>query len=78
MNNVEEGERRGKGVDLPKPVEVGDIVEITIESVGAKGDGIGKTDGFVIFVPGVKKGETVKVKVTELRKTFGIGEKVEG
>jgi len=75
--NFVEGEEESKTVDLPKPVKVGDIVEITIESVGAKGDGIGKTDGFVIFVPGVKKGDTVKVKITELRKTFGIGEKVE-
>ncbi|MEW5996089.1 MAG: TRAM domain-containing protein [Candidatus Micrarchaeota archaeon] len=65
-----------KGFDLPKPVKEGDIVEVTIESVGAKGDGIAKKDGFVIFIPGAQKGETLKVKIVSLKRTFGIGERV--
>ncbi|MBD3397711.1 TRAM domain-containing protein [Candidatus Micrarchaeota archaeon] len=62
--------------DLPKPVESGDELEVSIESVGAKGDGIAKKDGFVIFIPGVQKGETVKIKITEVKTSFAIGEKV--
>ncbi|MBD3390256.1 TRAM domain-containing protein [Candidatus Micrarchaeota archaeon] len=65
-----------KVVDLPKPVEMGDELEVAIESVGAKGDGIAKKDGFVIFIPGAQKGETVKIKITELKTSFAIGEKV--
>ncbi len=65
-----------KGFDLPKPVKEGDIVEVTVESVGAKGDGIAKKDGFVIFIPGAQKGETLKVKIVSLKRTFGIGERV--
>jgi len=65
-----------KGFDLPKPVKEGDIIEVTIESVGAKGDGIAKKDGFVIFVSGAQKGETARVKIVSLKRTFGIGEKV--
>lgn len=73
-------ERRREGrksiADLPKPVKVGDEIEVEIESVGAKGDGIAKKDGFVIFVPGVQRGDTVKIRIAELKTSFAIGEKV--
>ncbi|MBN2122363.1 TRAM domain-containing protein [Candidatus Micrarchaeota archaeon] len=61
---------------MPKPVKVGDEIEVEIESVGAKGDGIAKKDGFVIFVPGVQRGDTVKIRIAELKTSFAIGEKV--
>ncbi|MDD2655725.1 MAG: TRAM domain-containing protein [Candidatus ainarchaeum sp.] len=66
-----------KSFELPKPVKDGDILEVTIESVGGKGDGMAKKDGFVIFVPNAQKGETIKVRITSLKRTFGIGERVE-
>ncbi len=65
-----------KRFDVPKPVSVGDIIDLTIESQGSRGDGIGKKDGFVIFVEGAAKGETFKVKITELRRTYAVGEKM--
>jgi predicted RNA-binding protein with TRAM domain len=68
-------QERPRIADLPKPVEAGDELEVTIESVGAKGDGIAKKDGFVIFIPGVQKGETVKIKITEVKTSFATGEK---
>ncbi|MFH0868366.1 MAG: TRAM domain-containing protein, partial [Candidatus Woesearchaeota archaeon] len=33
------------------PVKVGDEIDVKIEAVGEKGDGIAKKDGFVLFVP---------------------------
>ncbi len=71
-----EEEPKRKIAELPKPVEVGDELEVEIESVGAKGDGIAKKEGFVIFIPGVQKGETVKIRITELKTSFAIGEKI--
>ena len=65
-----------KGFGLPKPVKEGDVIDVTVESVGAKGDGIAKKDGFVIFIPGAQKGETIQAKIVSLKRTFGIGEKV--
>jgi len=38
------------------PVKVGDELEVTIEAVGEKGDGVAKKDGFVLFVPNTKQG----------------------
>ncbi|MGD0729286.1 MAG: TRAM domain-containing protein [Candidatus Micrarchaeaceae archaeon] len=61
---------------LPKPVKVGDEVEVKIEAVASKGDGIAKKDGFVIFIKGAKEGETVKVRITDVKARFAIGEVV--
>ena len=59
---------------LPKPVKVGDEVEVKIEAVASKGDGIAKKDGFVIFVKGAKEGDTIKVRITDVKARFAIGE----
>ena len=58
------------------PVNVGDELDLTIEAVGEKGDGIAKIKGFVIFVPGTKQGETVKVKINKVLRKVGFGEVV--
>jgi len=58
------------------PVNVGDEFEVTIEAVGAKGDGIAKKEGFVLFVPGVQKGDSVKIRVTKVLRKVGFAEVV--
>jgi predicted RNA-binding protein with TRAM domain len=59
-----------------KPVNVGDEREVTIESIASKGDGIAKIEGLVIFVPGASVGEKVKIKVTDVRRSCAVAEKV--
>lgn len=58
------------------PVKVGDVLDVKIESVGAKGDGVAKVKGFVLFVPGVQEGQEVKVKVTRVLRKAGFAEVV--
>ncbi len=75
------GDRRsGPGMKpnyfLPKPVKVGDEIDLTIEAVASKGDGIAKKDGYVIFVAGAKQGDSVKVRISDVRARFAIGEKI--
>jgi len=60
------------------PVREGDIIDVTIESVGGKGDGIARVSGFVIFVPATKQGDRVKIKVTRVLRKFAFGELAEG
>lgn len=60
----------------PAPVKVGEELEVTIEAVGAKGDGIAKKNGFVLFVPGVKEGEKVRIRVTKVLQKVGFAEVV--
>src|SRR5580704_12223430 len=72
------GERRGMNMNpnyfLPKPVKVGDEVEVKVEAVASKGDGIAKKDGFVIFIKGAKEGDTIKVRISDVKARFAIGE----
>ena len=77
-----EGGRRGGGMGmnpnyfLPKPVKVGDEVEVSVEAQASRGDGIAKKDGFVIFIKGAKEGDKLKVRITEVKARFAIGEVV--
>src|SRR3989344_7398293 len=56
------------------PIKEGDEIEIAIESVGEKGDGIGRVKGFVVFIPGAQQGQTIKVRITKVLKKFAFGE----
>lgn len=56
------------------PVQVGQELDVKIEAVGEKGDGIAKVKGFVIFVPNVKAGDEVKIKITKVLRKVGFGE----
>src|SRR3989338_6668047 len=58
------------------PVKVGEELDVKIEAVGEKGDGIAKVKGFVLFVPGVKEGDNVRVKVTRILQKVGFAEVV--
>ena len=56
------------------PVKVGDELDVKIEAVGEKGDGIAKKDGFVLFVPGTKQGDEVRIRVTRVLQKVGFAE----
>ena len=56
------------------PVQQGEVIEVEIISLGQKGDGVGKIEGFVIIVPGAKPGQTVEVEITKVKERVGFGE----
>ena len=58
------------------PVKVGDELDVKIEAVGEKGDGIAKKEGFVLFVPNAKEGQEVRIKVTRVLRNVGFAEVV--
>jgi tRNA/tmRNA/rRNA uracil-C5-methylase (TrmA/RlmC/RlmD family) len=49
---------------------VGDRLEVEIADMAFGGDGVGKVDGFVVFVPFVIVGEVVLVEITERKSDF--------
>ncbi len=59
-----------------KPVKEGETYDVAIEGIGTKGDGIGKIQGFVLVIPGAKKGDNVKVKVNAVRGKVAFAEVV--
>ncbi|MBW2984910.1 TRAM domain-containing protein [Candidatus Woesearchaeota archaeon] len=58
------------------PVNVGDELDVKIEAVGEKGDGIAKKEGFVLFVPNTKEGDEVRIRVTKVLRKVGFAEVV--
>src|SRR3989449_3409982 len=72
------GERSSERDRGPVPVEEGQEVDVTVESVGRRGDGIARFNNFVIFVPGTNAGDKVKVRITSVRNNFATGDVVKG
>ncbi len=56
------------------PVQEGEEYDVVIEAVGEKGDGIAKVKNFVLFVPGTKKGDRVRIRITKVFKSVGFAE----
>ena len=51
-------------------LKVGDIVELTITDIAFGGEGVGRVDDFVVFVPFVALGERIAAELTEVKKSF--------
>ena len=64
-------------IAVEKPVQLGQTVEITIDNYGHEGEGVGRIEGFAVFIPEALKGETVRIRITEVRKNFARGEVLE-
>ena len=55
----------------------GETYEVLIAAVGSKGDGIAKKDKYTIYVPGVVKGDIVKIKIKKITGNLAFAEFVE-
>lgn len=58
------------------PVEEGKVYEAKIEDIGREGDGLARIQNFVVFVPGTKVGDQIKVKITKVHRRMAFGEVV--
>lgn len=50
-----------------------DTVEVEIIDIGSGGEGIGKVDGFAIFIKDAIVGDVVEVKIMKAKKSYGYG-----
>lgn len=48
-----------------------DLLTVTIEDMGHDGEGIGKADGYTVFVKDAVIGDTVKAKIMKAKKNYG-------
>jgi predicted RNA-binding protein with TRAM domain len=70
------GDRGGSGGgSFEKPVKEGQEYDIVIESVGSRGDGVGKVNNFVVFVPGARQGDRMKIRISRVFNRFAVGER---
>jgi 23S rRNA (uridine2552-2'-O)-methyltransferase len=66
----------GKG-RLTAPVEEGETVTVEIVDTGHEGDGIAKVEGYTLFVSGAEEGETVDVRVGDVKPSYAFAQTVE-
>nr|WP_330388450.1 23S rRNA (uracil(1939)-C(5))-methyltransferase RlmD [Butyrivibrio sp. ob235] len=64
----------GKGARMTKkinsPYNKGDILMVRIEDIGNDGEGIGKVDGYTLFVKDAVIGDLVKVSIMKSKKNY--------
>src|SRR4026209_198963 len=51
----------------------GDTLELVVDDLAFGGDGVGRADGYVMFVRGGLPGDRLRVAVTEARGRYGRG-----
>lgn len=56
------------------PVCVGTTYTIDIHGIGSSGEGVGRYEGFTIFVPYALPNETVQVKINLVKKNYAVGD----
>jgi 23S rRNA (uridine2552-2'-O)-methyltransferase len=61
---------------LTAPIREGDELTVDVVDVGSEGDGIAKVDGYTLFVPDAAAGDTVDVRVVEVKPNFGFAERL--
>ena len=59
---------------IKPPVKQGDNIVMQISGLGSSGEGVGKYEGFTVFVKGALPEEEVRVKITLVKKSYAIGE----
>lgn len=59
------------------PVEKNQVIELEFTDLTHEGNGVGKIDGYPLFVPYALPGETGTVKVVKVKKNFGYGRLME-
>lgn len=58
-------------------MEKNGIYTAEIVGIGHEGEGVGRVDGFTLFIPGALPGEKVTAKVLKLKKAYGYAKLVE-
>ena len=58
------------------PVKENEEIEVVIDDIGSRGDGIAKIESYLIFVPRSKIGERVKVRIRSVGDKFALAERI--
>jgi 23S rRNA (uracil1939-C5)-methyltransferase len=51
----------------------GEILSLTIDDLAFGGEGVGRADGYVVFVPGGLPGDRLRIRLAQVRSRFGRG-----
>ena len=60
------------------PVVAGETLDVTVAELGEEGDGIAYVEGYSLFVPETAVGDTVTVRVDDVKPRFGFASVIDG
>ncbi len=66
----------GKPLFQMAPVKENQELEVVIDDIGSRGDGIARIQGYLIFVPNSKIGERVRVRIVSVGGKFAVAERI--
>ncbi len=76
-HGVDPAVRAGAPEPIDRAPRQGGLYRGTVDGRGRLGDGRVRVGGVPIYVPGTEVGETVTFRITQLRGTHGVGERVD-
>lgn len=59
------------------PVHKGEQIELQISGLGSSGEGVGKYQGFTVFVKGALPEETITARINLVKKNYAVGQIIE-
>lgn len=62
---------------MKESLKKNDLVTLSITDLGSSGEGIGKVDGFTLFVKDALIGDTIQAKIIKMKKSYGYGRLME-
>ncbi len=72
-----EGKRAGKNTDAMPACKKNDELVLDIEDLGTEGEGIGKIQGYTLFVKDALVGDKVRVKIMKTKKSYAYAKLLE-
>ena len=82
-----DGGRSTAGGGRPSPAEQAELRELPVAKngeyvaeivgIGHEGEGVGRIDGYTLFIPGALPGERVRTRVIKVKKQYGYGKLLE-
>ena len=58
---------------MKETLKKNDLVTLEVTDLGSRGEGIGKVDGFALFVKDALIGDTIQAKIIKMKKSYGYG-----
>ena len=56
---------------MKESLKKNDLVTLSITDLGSSGEGIGKVDGFTLFVKDALIGDRIQAKIIKVKKSYG-------
>lgn len=61
---------------MQTPLQKNQQFQIQIIDIGTSGEGVGKIEDFIVFVPGTLPGDTIEVRLLKVKKSYGYGKMI--